>query len=170
MGKLQLHWQILIALIAGAGAGFLLGDSVLQLEFIGTLFLKGLKMIIVPLIATSIISGVSGIGNAGNIGRLGGKTFIYYVTTSLLAILTGLVLVNLIQPGVGAQLGLQEQPEQLADSLAQFGDSPAQALKRLLLDMVPSNPFRAMADGKILQLIVFCLLFGFFHHPPFRTV
>ena len=162
MGKLQLHWQILIALIAGAGAGFLLGDSVLQLEFIGTLFLKGLKMIIVPLIATSIISGVSGIGNAGNIGRLGGKTFIYYVTTSLLAILTGLVLVNLIQPGVGAQLGLQEQPEQLADSLAQFGDSPAQALKRLLLDMVPSNPFRAMADGKILQLIVFCLLFGFF--------
>ena len=162
MGKIPLHWQILIALLAGTAAGFFLGETVLHIEFLGTLFLKALKMIIVPLIATSIISGISGIGSTGNIGRMGARTFLYYVSTSLLAILTGLILVNLIQPGVGAELGLQAQPEELGASLAQFGDSPAQALKRLVLDMIPSNPFRAMSEGKILQVIVFCLLFGFF--------
>ena len=83
MGKIALHWQILIALVAGALAGWLLGDWVLHLEFIGTLFLKTLKMIIIPLIAASIISGIAGIGQAGNFGRLGGKTLIYYITTSL---------------------------------------------------------------------------------------
>ena len=157
---LALHWQILVALIAGAAAGFFLGDSVHS--FIGTLFLKALKMIIVPLIATSIITGVAGVGNAGNIGRMGVRTFAYYITTSLLAILVGLLLVNMIQPGIGAELGLKENPEQLQQSLEKFGDSPVGALQRLLLDMIPTNPFAAMAEGEILQLIVFSLLFGFF--------
>lgn len=159
---LALHWQILIALIAGAASGFWLGDSVHYFSFIGTLFLKALKMIIVPLIATSIITGVAGVGNAGNIGRMGVRTFAYYITTSLLAILVGLLLVNMIQPGVGAELGLKENPEQLQQSLEKFGDSPVGALQRLLLDMIPTNPFAAMAEGEILQLIVFSLLFGFF--------
>jgi proton glutamate symport protein len=160
MGRIALHWQILIALIAGATAGFLLGDTVLHIEFLGTLFLKALKMVIVPLIATSIISGVAGIGDQGNLGRLGGKTLVYYLSTSLLAVLTGLLLVNLLQPGAGAELGLQQEPEQLASSMAQFGDSPAAAVKRLFLNMVPANPIRAMVEGEILQDIVFCLLLG----------
>lgn len=159
---LALHWQILVALIAGAASGFFLGDSVHYFSFIGTLFLKALKMIIVPLIATSIITGVAGVGNAGNIGRMGVRTFAYYITTSLLAILVGLLLVNMIQPGIGAELGLKENPEQLQQSLEKFGDSPVGALQRLLLDMIPTNPFAAMAEGEILQLIVFSLLFGFF--------
>jgi len=162
MLRLALHWQILIALTAGAASGFWLGESVHHIAFIGTLFLKSLKMIIVPLIATSIITGVAGVGNAGNIGRMGIRTFSYYIATSLLSILVGLVLVNLIQPGVGAELGLKENPEKLQQSVEQFGDSPASALQRLLLDMIPANPFAAMAEGEILQLIVFSLLFGFF--------
>lgn len=159
---LALHWQILIALIAGAASGYWLGESVHYFSFIGTLFLRALKMIIVPLIATSIITGVAGVGNAGNMGRMGIRTFAYYITTSLLAILVGLLLVNIIQPGVGAELGLKENPQQLQQSLEKFGDSPFGALQRLLLDMVPTNPFAAMAEGEILQLIVFSLLFGFF--------
>lgn len=162
MFGLALHWQIFIALIAGATSGYWLGESVHYFAFIGTLFLKTLKMIIVPLIATSIVTGVAGVGNAGNIGRMGARTFAYYIATSLLAILVGLLLVNMIQPGVGAELGLKENPEQLQQSLEQFGDSPMGALQRLLLDMIPTNPFAALAEGEILQLIVFSLLFGFF--------
>jgi Na+/H+-dicarboxylate symporter len=162
MIRIALHWQIFIALVAGVAAGFLLGEKVLYIEFFGTLFLKALKMIIVPLIATSIISGIASIGSAGHVGRFGVRTFAYYISTSLLAILTGLVLVNLIQPGTGADLGLQKKPEELQESLERFGDSPLAALQRLLLDMVPANPFQAMAEGEVLQLIVFSLLFGFF--------
>lgn len=157
----SLHVQILIALILGAISGQLLGESVLHFAFVGTLFLKGLKMIIVPLIVTSIVSGVVGIGQVGHFGRLSAQTFTYYTSSSLLSIITGLVLVNAISPGKGAQLRLQVPPEQLADSIAQFGDGPKAALERLLLDMVPDNVFEAMAEGQILPVIVFCFLLGF---------
>ena len=161
MRRLALHWQILIALVAGGLAGWVFGESIRHLEFMGTLFLKALKMVIVPLIATSIISGLAGIGTAANVGRLGVKTLLYYVSTSLMAILTGLLLVNLIEPGAGASLGLQAAPEKLAASMARFGDTPGQAVQRLVVDMIPANPIGAMADGQILPLIFFCLLFGY---------
>jgi Na+/H+-dicarboxylate symporter len=128
----------------------------------GDLFLKALRMVIVPLILTSIICGVSGLGASGNMGSLGGKTFVYYTVSSLLAILTGLVLVNLLQPGVGVDLGLEKEPENLASSIERFGSSPWQALIRLVTDMVPTNPIASMADGNMLQVIVFALLFGVF--------
>lgn len=162
MLQIALHWQILIALIAGAATGFFFGSAILPLAFIGALFIKALKMIIVPLIATSIITGIAGAGRTEGLGRLGLQTFAYYLTTSLFAIVTGLVLVNLIKPGEGAELGLQQKPERLQDSLDKFGGSPLEAVERLLLDMIPTNPFKAMAEGEILQLIVFSLLFGFF--------
>lgn len=157
-----LHWQILVALVAGALCGRALGEAVLEIAFLGELFLRGLKMVIVPLVGTSIICGVTGVGDPRNVGRLGARTFAYYIATSLLAIVTGLVLVNIIEPGAGADLGLGQEPEQLQASMAAYGDSPWQAIVRLALDMVPPNPVAAMAEGNILQLIVFCLLFGIF--------
>lgn len=160
--QIPLHWQILIALVLGALGGVLLGETMLAVSFMGDLFLKALRMVIVPLILTSIICGVSGLGASGNTGRLGFKTLIYYTFSSLLAILTGLILVNLLKPGVGANLGLQGTPDNLASSMEQFGQSPWQALIRLLLDMVPTNPIAAMANGEMLQIIVFALLFGVF--------
>ena len=162
MLQIALHWQIFIALVAGAATGFFFGSAIAPLAFVGSLFIKALKMIIVPLIATSIITGIANAGRTQGIGRMGLHTFSYYLMTSLLAIVTGLILVNLIKPGVGAELGLQQKPERLQDSLDKFGDSPWEAVERLLLDMIPTNPFQAMADGQILQLIVFSLLFGFF--------
>ena len=160
--RIPLHWQILAALILGALAGVVLGESILAVSFMGDLFLKALRMVIVPLILTSIICGVSGLGASGNMGSLGGKTFVYYTVSSLLAILTGLVLVNLLQPGVGVDLGLEKEPENLASSIERFGSSPWQALIRLVTDMVPTNPIASMADGNMLQVIVFALLFGVF--------
>ena len=162
MNKIALHWQILVAVVVGALAGGFMGDTVLHLEFLGTLFLKALRMIIVPLIATSIITGVAGLGGAVGFGRMGIRTLLYYTATSLLAILTGLILVNLLKPGVGVDLGLAQPPEKLAESMERFGDSPYHAVVRLLLDIVPANPFESMTEGKILQIIFFCLLFGYF--------
>ena len=122
---------------------------------VADLFMSLLKMLIVPLILTSIVTGVAGIGGGKDFGRLGGKTLLYYMTTSLLAIFTGLVAVNWLQPGVGADLGLQI-PENFAPVAGNsFGD--------IVSRMVPSNVFAAMTqNGQMLQVIVFALIFGFF--------
>jgi len=127
-------------------------------EFAKDLFLRLLKMIIVPLILTSIITGVLAVGDGEGIGRIGLKTMVYYLSTSTLAILTGLVLVNLIRPGVGAHIVLEEAPA----TLEVVEQTPLEFLLEFLLDLVPLNPFRAMVEGDILQVIVFSLLVGFF--------
>ena len=167
MFKLKIHWQILICMLLGTFIGlFFHGMSDFNNSYLygfitslGEIFVRLLKMIIVPLIATSIICGTASVGTESNVGKLGAKTFAYYMTTSLMAILVGLLLVNLIAPGKGAELGLREQPDdRLANSVERFGSSPAETVERLLLDLVPTNPIRAMAEGNILQVIFFCLL------------
>jgi Na+/H+-dicarboxylate symporter len=170
--KNSLHWQILAALALGVGAGLLWPRGTVILgklepyavfDFLGTLFLRALKMVIVPLLAGSIISGVAGVGANRGLGRMFGKTFAWYITTSLLAILTGLVLVNLIHPGVidgvpvGDRMGLEAAPPELAEKLAGRG---AGDLVNIIQRMVPDNPVAAAAQGQMLPLIFFCLLFG----------
>lgn len=154
MLKLKLHWQILIALFLAVIYGLLLTDYVEYVTWMGELFLRALKMIIVPLILTSIISGVANIGDAHNLGRLGIKTFGYYITTSFFAILTGLVLVNIIQPGVGADLGLKSEVPELAASSGNLGD--------VIMRLIPTNVFEALASADMLAIIFFSILFGFF--------
>ncbi|MEJ2658570.1 MAG: cation:dicarboxylase symporter family transporter, partial [Desulfobacterales bacterium] len=127
--KLKLHWQIFIGLAAGILLGFLSRGLNFEpvvtekISVLGDIFIRALRMVIVPLIVSSIISGVTSIGSAESFGRLSLKTFSYYVLTSLLAILTGLILVNLIHPGVGAQLGLQQVPEELHANVEKIGDT-----------------------------------------------
>ncbi|UCH66183.1 MAG: dicarboxylate/amino acid:cation symporter [Ignavibacterium sp.] len=154
MLKIKLHWQILVALLIAVIYGMLLTDYVSYVTWMGDLFLRALKMIIVPLILTSIISGVANIGDASNLGRLGLKTFAYYISTSFFAILTGLILVNLIQPGVGADLGLKSEVPELAATSGDLGD--------IIMRMVPTNIFDALATGEMLSIIFFSILFGFF--------
>ncbi|NCA71337.1 MAG: dicarboxylate/amino acid:cation symporter [Sphingobacteriia bacterium] len=170
--KLALYWQILIALVLAIAVGLviapdaqMLGISIQALlGFVGDLFLNALKMLIVPLIVSSIIVGIAGVGNTRGLGALGGKTVLYYATTSLLAILTGLVAVNLIQPGVvegsaAEVFGLTTDPAVLE---AQFADKGGGDLVGILLRMIPTNVVEAAATGQMLGLIFFSLLFGFF--------
>lgn len=154
MKKIQLHWQILIALVIAVLYGLYLTDYVIYIEWMGDIFLRALKMVIVPLILSSIISGVTNIGTGSNLGRLGLKTLTYYVTTSIFAILAGLFFVNILQPGVGADLGFSQQVEGLDAARQSFGDT--------LLNIIPSNIFVAFTEGKMLSIIFFALLFGFF--------
>ena len=109
MRKISLHWQIIICMVLGAlsglyfnNVGFENSSLYSMILLLGDIFIRLLKMVIVPLIFTSIIIGVSSIKDRSKIGRLGFKTFLYYITTSLIAILIGLFLANSIEPGVGA--------------------------------------------------------------------
>lgn len=171
--SLQLHWQIAIALVLAVIAGALSGEAAglfgvsfySVYDFVGSLFLNALKMLIVPLIVSSIIVGMMGIGSGENLGRLGGKTLVYYACTSLLAILTGLFLVNLTQPGIidgqpiKELIGLSEVPASITDKVEGKG---AGDIVGVFLRMVPPNIVNAAAEGQMLGLIFFSLLFGYF--------
>jgi Na+/H+-dicarboxylate symporter len=150
----KLHWQILIAMIAGVIAGLIGGPAIVsKVGWLGTLFISLLRMIIVPLIITSIISGVASIGGGRDLGRLFSKTLGYYLLTSALAILAGLLAVNIIKPGVGANIGgalKADLPELSAPS------SPVE----VILDVVPRNFFEAASESNMLSIIFFCIVFG----------
>jgi len=171
--RLKLHWQILIALALAVVAGLLTGTEgglfgvtfYSMFDFVGTLFLNALKMLIVPLIVSSIIVGIAGIGGSQNLGRLGGKTLLYYMSTSLLAILVGLMVVNAVAPGiVDGQpakdlIGFTSDVGTFEDKVAGRG---AGDIVEVFLRMVPTNIVAAAAAGQMLGLIFFSLLYGFF--------
>ncbi|MCF8332393.1 MAG: dicarboxylate/amino acid:cation symporter [Bacteroidales bacterium] len=123
------------------------------ISWMGDLFLRALKMLIIPLIFSSIISGVTNIGSGESLGRLGIKTIFYYVMTSTFAIVTGLLLVNLIKPGVGADLSLMQEVEEIGE----YKDLP-----QILIEIVPENIFQAVTNSNMLSIIFFAILFGFF--------
>jgi Na+/H+-dicarboxylate symporter len=152
--KIKLHWQILIALIIAIAFGYFVPQGVEYISWIGVVFLQGLNMVVIPLILSSIISGVASIGSGPNLGRLSIKTLSYYIITSLVAILVGLLLVNLFQPGIGAHLGTATTIKELSTESASVSD--------ILLRTIPSNIFNSMAQGQILPVIFFSILFGAF--------
>ena len=180
MRKLPLHWQILIAIALAAAAGsvvkqFSFGGSEAAIfgvtylsifEYIGTLFLNALKMIIVPLIASSIVVGMQGIGSSGNLGAIGMRTLVFYATTTLLAILIGLALINLVSPGtfdgrpVGELLAIDDDDGPAIS--ASIETKGAGDVAEIFIRMVPPNIIKAAAEGQMLGLIFFALLFGFF--------
>lgn len=154
IGKVALHWQILIALVLGVIYGIFLPNYVKYVDWMGDLFMRSLKMIIVPLILTSIISGVANIGGNKDLGRLGLRTITYYIVSSLFAIITGLTIVNIVKPGVGADLGFSENISSLPITEHSFKDT--------LLQIVPENIFNAFSHSDMLAIIFFAILFGFF--------
>jgi Na+/H+-dicarboxylate symporter len=169
---LAIHWKILIALVLGALAGYLSTDvSILNVplvsvyDFGGQLFLNALKMLIVPLIASSIALGVAGLGNTDSLGSMGFKTALFYVLTTGTAIVTGLIIVNLVQPGI-----VDGQPA--ADLLALAGNSDElqarlsgrglSEIPQILLRAVPQNILAAADANEMLALIFFSAVFGYF--------
>ncbi len=152
--KIDLHWQILIGLILGVIYGLTLSSTVGYISWLGDLFIQALKMIIVPLIITSIVSGVTSIGSGSNFGRMFTKTFSYYIFTSLFAITAGLLFVNIIQPGAGAEINLDQNVQGFA--------TEGQSFINTIKGIIPTNIFEAIASGKMLSIIFFSMLFGFF--------
>jgi proton glutamate symport protein len=149
-----LHYQILVAIIAGGLFGYFFNDKVVYTNWAGEVFLRALNMIIIPLILFSITTGVASVGSSGNLGRLGLKTMGFYLLSSLIAITTGFVLVSVIRPGVGADLGFKVPVEDISAVSDSFGTT--------LIKIVPTNIFEALMRGQMLSIIFFAILFGFF--------
>ncbi len=151
--KISLTGWIFVGLVLGVVSGYFLKAALVPVaSLLGDIFLRLLKMIIVPLIFTSIISGILSIGPSKNLGRLALKTIFYYLLSSLIAILTGLLLVNLMQPGKNATLGLTMTLPSTALT--------SQSMREIFIQMIPENPIQAMTQGNILGLIFFSILLG----------
>lgn len=148
---------ILVGIVVGIVLAFvgvsLFGEDMIAFEWMGTLFLKALKMIIVPLIMASMIVGITGLGDVRKLGRVGGMTVLYYGATTGLAVGLGVVLVNIMRPGDGIELGTTTTPEAVMgkEGLG-FAD--------IALSFVSDNIFAAMAELDILPIIVFSLVLG----------
>ena len=170
---MKLHHQIFLAMLLGGLAGAvtsegsqLFGVPVLPgYDLIGTLFINALKMVVIPLITTAIMSGLMNVGEGRNLGRMGMKTVLFYMGTSLMAILIGLLVVNLIAPGIidgqpaRDLLGLSADTQ---DTLQSIEGRGAGDFTQILVQMLPPNLFQAAAQGQMLGLIVFSLMFGYF--------
>jgi Na+/H+-dicarboxylate symporter len=163
---MKLHWKIIIGMGAGVVVGLVINESSTVPGFVktpmsvvfgpligpvGQIFIKLLKMLIVPLIMASMIMGVARVGDIRKLGGLGGKTFVFYIFTTFASVLVGLVLVNIVRPGVGAPEIGGDVPDVVRTQVT---------IGSILLNMIPANPVKAMAEMQILPLIVFSLLFG----------
>jgi proton glutamate symport protein len=174
--SLALHWQILLAILLAAIAGSLSGTegglfgvTFYQIyDFAGTLFLNALFMVIVPLIMASIITGIATIGSSSDFGRIGLKTLLYFMGSGALAILVGLLYINLFTPGisggqpVGPQLNLNLDTAAVQQVLTRVEGRDMGDIVGIFLRMVPTNVIAAAAAADMLALIFFSIVFGFF--------
>jgi Na+/H+-dicarboxylate symporter len=142
--------RILLALVLGAIAGYFWGEGALVLAPLGEVFVRLIRMIVVPLVFVTIVAGVAGLANPKQLGSLGVKALILYALTTLVAVWVGLALGLVFEPGRGVTLGAAE-PRPVAE---------APALGETLMAIVPSNPVQALADGDMLAVIFFALLLG----------
>lgn len=167
--KLELYTRIMLGLIFGAIIGILankFGFSAFITHYVkpfGTAFIRLITMVVVPLVFASLFVGTASLNDVRKLGRIGSKTIIYYLCTTAIAITIGLVLANLLQPGSGISKATQEQ------LLANYSNEAASkidvALKKpgiaeTLLNIIPRNPIESLANGDMLQIIFFALIFG----------
>ncbi len=155
-----------LAIVLGVPAGLLsaahpdLSWLFAWTHIFGDVFVAALKMLLVPVILTSLLVGVTSVGDISKMGRLGGRATGYYLLTTAIAIFIGLILVNVIQPGVGADLGTAQMTEQ---AQAGMGLTPDTLIRDFLVDKnrgAIRNPFQALAEGNVLGIILFTLLLG----------
>ena len=164
-------WIVLIAIVLGMIVGNFLGEDTQvfgvtfysMFDLLGKMFLNALTLIVVPLVSSSIISGIAKIGGEESFKRIGAKMFTFYIGTSLIAILIGLLMVNLFHPGLGHS-GLDSLMQNSPDmaKLTQSIDSDIGAnIRNVILQIVPSNVLSAFSHGEMLGLIFFSLIFGY---------
>ncbi|WP_032496438.1 dicarboxylate/amino acid:cation symporter [Hydrogenivirga sp. 128-5-R1-1] len=141
----------LVAIFLGVLAGIYAPDIVLKLKILGEIFLNLLKMIIVPLVFTSVFIAMLGLGDVAKFKDMGLKTIAYYVATTSLSVLVGLILVNLLEPGKG---------NEHAHHGAEVPEVKELTFEDVVWNIIPSNPFKSFTEGKVLQIIFFAVLFG----------
>lgn len=149
-----LLWALLTAAIAGIFCGWFFGHSMLAIEWVGELFLDALKMVIIPLIVAAVISGIASLGGAsGGLKRLGGFTVLYYFCTTAIAVLLGLIIVNIIQPGAGITEVSQVVPDRVSGK-------EETGFIEIIRSLIGDNIVASAAETKLLEVIVFSILFA----------
>ena len=159
LGRTWSYWmsvplwlQILVGMVLGITVGVVLGEQATVLKPIGTLFVNIIKMLIVPLVFCSLIVGVTSMEDTAKMGRIGFKSFTFYLCTTAIAISIGLAVGYVIQPGAGLDLPLPSGVSDVAKEVP--------SVMQTLIDIVPTNPIAALANGQILQVIVFAVALG----------
>ncbi len=163
MKKIKLHTKIFIGLILGVIVGLIFGEKATIIEPVGTIFLRLITMIVVPLVLVSLMLGAASLGDIRKLGRIGIKTIVYFTITTMIAISIGLVLANIVNPGYGLNEEVQTELYKNYESKAQvgiqkMGEKPS--LKDILINIVPTNPIKPLIEGNMLQVIFLGLLFG----------
>jgi len=151
MKKIGLLTQILIAFVLAIIAGVIVGPGIEVVKPLGDLFLRLIKFIIVPLVLASLVVGVAGTGDVRRIGRMGGITIVYYLITTAIAVLIGLILANLFKPGSGLDLKISEEAAEPAE---------VPGIIDTLLNIIPTNPIQSLVVANMLQIIFFALFLG----------
>jgi Na+/H+-dicarboxylate symporter len=149
-GRMLLWMRVMIALIGGVVLGFAFGDIASSSKWIGDIFVRGIRMIVVPLIFTTLVSGVISMGDPKRLGSIGLKAVALYMLTTLAAITIGLAFGTLFQPGIGVDI-TGAVPKELGETLP---------LMERLLGIVPTNPIESLAKADVLPIIFFSILFG----------
>ena len=152
--KISLAWQMMIGLALGVVVGAIVDSSFAQtwLQPLGNLFIRLIRMVVVPLVLATIIAGAAGISDTSKLGRVAGKVLLIYAATTAVAVASGLFFAGIIHPGLGLDLSTEglKAKEVVAPPLVQT-----------LLNIVPINPMEAMSKGSMLQIIFFAVIFGF---------
>lgn len=151
MKKISLLSQILIAFVLAVLAGIIFGQSIDVVQPLGDLFLRLIQFIIVPLIVSSLITGVASTGSMETLGRIGGKTILYYVSTTFVAVSIGLIAAALFTPGKGVDISTSRDVPEATET---------DGVISVLLNIIPTNPIESLSSGNILQIIFFSIFVG----------
>lgn len=160
--KLSLASQIFIGLILGIIVGAIFYGSVTAqsyLQPLGDIFLRLIKMIVVPIVFSSIVVAIAGVGDLKSVGKLGGKSLFYFIVVTMIAIGVGLVSANIFQPGAGLNMNELEKSD-ISSYVKTTESQEGKSFIETLVHIVPSNPFQAMVEGDMLAIIFFSVMFG----------
>ena len=148
-----LLYLMIAGIVLGIFSGWMFGNTMLAVEWIGEMFLDALKMLVVPLIISSMIVGIAGLGDIRKVGKTGLITLVYFLITTCIAVGIGLVMVNIIEPGVAVEMTVEQVPEKVVGK-------ESVAITDILKSFVSPNLVQSMANMEILPLIMFSLVFG----------
>ncbi len=155
----NLGWWILVAMVAGIIAGIVMGEQATIFAPLGTLFIQLIKMLVVPLVGISIISGAASLGSSRSAGRIGVVSIAYILLTTLISVCVAIAAATIFKPGTG--LGAEGVASILAHASAEQAATSGLSFWSTVIGMIPENPIKALAEGNILQIIIFGLILGF---------
>lgn len=154
----KLTFFIFFALVLGIVFGWLAPEIAVKMQPLADMFLRMVKMIIAPLIFATLVVGIAGHGDVKHLGKIGLKTIVYFEIVTTLALVLGLVMANVFKPGVGFDIDLNSVSMAAVEKMQNI--QLDHSFSHLLVDMVPTSVFKAMAEGNLLQIVVFAIFFA----------